>query len=762
MKRLFILIICSLFSINAQELDPKLLNNLSDEQKKEIQQILNVADIYNAEDAYSNKQVESLQDIKIEDSNILDTSKFGYDFFNKMPTSVLASGDLPLPNDYVISLGDKFTVILSGSKDIRFDLDVLLNGTILFPELGSVYVAGKTFEELKNDLSSLVSEFYIGVNVDIAAKTLNAKKISIIGAVKTPGVYLVNPFTTISNALAYAGGIEEYGSLREVILIKANGEKTSFDLYDLLIFGDRSKDNVIGAGDTIIINGTDNYVEIKGSVIRPAIYEYNKKDTYEDLINFALGLNFNAESTNITATSFENGKTSTFKIQSLENIGDKNLLEIYIGATATFEDIDIFVTGSGVTSGYFPTSGQDFSEFIEKLKFSDDVYPFYAIYEQKINSGLTRSKKSFSLADPQTYKDFKATKNSRIFFYDREYISNLNEMASDNLNEMASGNLKEIELENPALKSDYIQILLPESNMNIPITGSVSPRQIHNFFGITDDISIDNVAIITTEKSISNAYNEYIDSENLVAISLPAVRENLIEVDIQGEVVNPGKYLVSSSTNLNDLYTLAGGFRETAFGEGIQIYREDIKAKQEIAIKEAKSILTDSMIQKSSSLSERGMVDIEAILRLADLVEPNGRIAGDFSLDSDILDNFILKDKDIISVPQVSVEVTVEGEVLNSTSFIFNNDYSYKDYIEASGGFTPYADKRSVFIIRANGQSISSGNNVFSGQIEIKPGDTIVVPRDLDQIEALPLISIATKIISDIAFSAASLNAISN
>ena len=150
------------------------------------------------------------------------------------------------------------------------------------------------------------------------------------------------------------------------------------------------------------------------------------------------------------------------------------------------------------------------------------------------------------------------------------------------------------------------------------------------------------------------------------------------------------------------------------------------------------------------------------MLKLADLIEPNGRIAGNFNENSGIIENFILKDGDSIVIPPKSVEVTVEGEVLNSSSFIFSSDMTYKDYIESSGGFTPYADKRAVFIIRADGQSISSGNNIFSGQITIEPGDTIVVPRDLDQIEALPLISMATKIISDIAFSAASLNAISD
>ena len=97
---------------------------------------------------------------------------------------------------------------------------------------------------------------------------------------------------------------------------------------------------------------------------------------------------------------------------------------------------------------------------------------------------------------------------------------------------------------------------------------------------------------------------------------------------------------------------------------------------------------------------------------------------------------------------------------MNSSSFVYEEDMKYQDYIDAAGGFSDYADKRGVFIIKANGLSTTMGSNIFSGQETIEPGDTIVVPRNLDQLEALPMISMATKIIADIAFSAASLNAI--
>ena len=149
--------------------------------------------------------------------------KFGYDFFSAMPTSLSAVGDLPLPNDYKISLKDQLKVILSGSRDQIFNLNVNLDGTILFPELGSVYVAGLTFEEVKDKLSNMINQSYIGVNIDLSLQNLSAKKVTIVGAVNTPGTYLINPFSTITGALAYSGGISEIGSLRDIKLIRNNG-----------------------------------------------------------------------------------------------------------------------------------------------------------------------------------------------------------------------------------------------------------------------------------------------------------------------------------------------------------------------------------------------------------------------------------------------------------------------------------------------------------------------------------------------------------
>ena len=80
-------------------------------------------------------------------------------------------------------------------------MKVQLDGTVFFPELGSISVAGESFLDIKNKFRNLIEQSYIGVSIDLSLKDLSAKKITIVGAVNNPGTYLVNPFTTISNCI---------------------------------------------------------------------------------------------------------------------------------------------------------------------------------------------------------------------------------------------------------------------------------------------------------------------------------------------------------------------------------------------------------------------------------------------------------------------------------------------------------------------------------------------------------------------------------
>ncbi len=381
-KKNFLLISISLFSVFSitQSIDPSLLTQLSPEQIRAAQEVLVTQDTMQLENEALPEIEESLV---TKEEEIIDGSspkRFGYDFFSSMPTSLSAVGDLPLPNDYKISLKDQFKVILSGSRDQIFNLNVNLDGTILFPELGSVYVAGLTFEEVKERLSNMINQSYIGVSIDISLQNLSAKKVTIVGAVNTPGTYLVNPFSTITGALGYSGGISEIGSLRDIKLIRNNGSTFSFDLYDLLIRGDRSNDLTIEAGDTILINAASQFVQIRGAVNRPSVYEILEGEKINDIINFALGFTQTANKSNISISYLDFDKASVISntnadlSQSLENA-----LVVDVFNYTNEDNLSISVRGAVEEPGFYDLDiYKDLNDLIDDLNFID-TYPWLAV-----------------------------------------------------------------------------------------------------------------------------------------------------------------------------------------------------------------------------------------------------------------------------------------------------------------------------------------------------------------------------------------------
>lgn len=752
-----LLIILSHF-IEAQETD--LLRDLSPDRLEELKEI-NLIDAAEKSLETENNLTETLEDY--DDTQQLNSEKFGYDYFSKMPTSISSAADLPVPGEYKISLNDQLKVIFTGSKNEIFNLTVQLDGSIFIPKIGSISVVGDALSNVRSRVVNLVDANYVGVTVDVSIKELSAKKISIIGAVKSPGTYLVNPFTTISNALAYSGGVEDFGSLRNIVLVKPNGDEYVFDLYDLLIYGKRSNDLTVGSGDTIVVRGTDNFLEVKGSILRSKIYEYKKDDTFQDLIDFALGLLSEADQNNIYTTEVLSGAKVTKKINLSDSIGSSILKELYVGNNVFVTKNNLFVDGFGVTRGYVSSDLVSFDQIVSSLKFSSDIFPFYAIYDYQTLDGLGRKRTSFSLADPKTFEDFELNDNAKIYFFDRDFIMQMSKYyLNDSPEEEAELEIDAKYLLDIPIPSEFIQFKSANVNFLIPLKGKITPKILHEYFGTNEEIAEENVAVITKNESFSNSYTQIYDSKEVVAITLPKLQTDLIKVTILGQILNPGVYSLSSSTTLNELYVLAGGFLENSFEQGIIFARESVRENQEQAIIEARTLLVDSLLQKSTT-NESAVGDINEIIKLAENLQPNGRITGNFSLNSDFSNEFILNDGDEIFIPSERNEITVEGEVLNSTSFLYDDSMSVSDYIDAAGGFSNYADKSAVFVIKANGVSIKVSRNIFSGNpVKLERGDTIVIPRDLEQISGLPLVQVATDIISNIAFSAASLNALKN
>ena len=749
----YLLLALSLFPFYSfgQAIDPSILSQLSPEQ------------IEMAKDAYASKNStdKSVEELPVideslvikkssGDSNKIAGKKYGYDFFSSMPTSLTAVGDLPLPNDYIISLRDQFTVILTGSKDALFNLNVKLDGTILFPELGSVSVVGLSFKEVKEKLSQLIKQAYIGVNIDVSLQNLSAKKITIVGAVNTPGTYLVNPFSTITGALAYSGGISEIGSLRDIKLIRNNKEVFSFDLYDLLIKGNRSNDLTIEAGDTLLINAASQFVEITGAVKRPGIYEVLEGETINSLVDFALGFNQTANKSNISVSFLDLNEASIVK-KNVDTLDQnlQNALSVNVFNYVNEPSANILVQGAIEEPGFYNAlKYRKLADLINDLKFID-VYPWLAVLEQFDENKLIKSTVLFNLNDPNTYTSVELLPNSRIYF------ANIDTRSFD-ISETSRKLITEYEL----------RLSHRQGAFRLPVYGKYSVSSFINLLGL-DMSDVDNIATyVSPLKNIvvnDNYKNMQYIAEKYNTVNFRSPDNDLIEVSIRGAVDFPGTYVLNDDATIEDLYQLVGNFKNQAYLKGIILTRKNIRAKQIKSIEKSKEDLNKvilTSVQKGENIG-----DINLIRALSESIEPEnlGRLAGDFTPKSQGSINTILFDGDTIIVPKNPNAVNVLGEVLNPIAFEYSKKLTITSAINQAGGYQQYADKRRVYVIKANGIVKKANRNIFVRNVGLEPGDTIVVPRKIiTNNPGLEALLPVTQILSDLAFSAAAIESLSN
>ena len=692
---------------------------------------------------------------------------YGYSFFKKFSDTNAPVLDIPLQADYLISFNDELELLLSGNINELYKLRVDLSGNILIPEIGSISVLNLSLSQANEKISKVVSDSYIGTSANLSVVKPSLKKISVIGSVSKPGTYLVNPFVSISEAIKYAEGLQENASLRNIKILKPDGTSNSFDLYKFLVFGDRSTDINLQNGDTVLINATSSFVEIDGEVLRPNKYEYLPTDTISDLISFAQGLTNTANDENIFINALNGSEIKSYSINKDKLIGELRLEGLNVGSTVSVLRKNVFVVGESVTSGYFDyQEGELLSDFLNRLSFSDDIYPFFFIVSQDSGAGLQTKNYNLSLADPISYENIKLAQNVNIQFFSKSEIIKFNGLNDEIAPDITEAEYRDLEeLKNTLPEDKTFVISIGEKSLSIPLAGRITAQTLYDYLGFNIEIEPSNTSVATREKIELNAFSKPFLADDIVSITLPPRQKQTIRVSIAGSIISPGIYTVPLKTTIDELYKIAGGFMDGASSKGVVLSREAIKELERKALEGARRVIMDTVISQQSNalaLGNSSNVDLASFANLMSETVVTGRVTGDFSPGSISSQQTVLQDGDEIFIPAVISTVTVTGEVLNPITTGFEIDSTVDDYIEAAGGLTSFADSDAIYIIRSNGTSVRYSKGFMVKNQYPEPGDTIVIPRDYDQVQGLPLVSVATKIISDIAFAAASLNSISN
>lgn len=393
--------------VGAQELNNEFLNSLPDDIKKDLQdrnssQELSAQDNYRAS-IYSSKlsQQEELLSLKdrleqdlielerrlnSEDSLISTTSKdlvlFGSDFFNTFQTSFMPINEPNPDSGYTLDIGDVLQIQLVGQKNYIEDFLVNSDGSISLPDIGKITIAGLSLNNASQLIKSKINAAFIGTEAFINLSQIRDVNILVTGNAQNPGIYTLTGNSNILHAISAAGGINEFGSLREINLIRDNNVIESLDVYDLLIEGKYNIKKRLRSGDVVFVQSRKNIVTIDGAVNRPAKYEALDKQNLYSIINYANGISRNADRENISLKRMLDGTLNTIPVRNdiqFKTIEAEDGDLIYI---REFPYRQAKISGAVLKPGsYTMAPGETLNDLIQKAGgYTQNAYQFGAVY----------------------------------------------------------------------------------------------------------------------------------------------------------------------------------------------------------------------------------------------------------------------------------------------------------------------------------------------------------------------------------------------
>ena len=217
--------------------------------------------------------------------------RFGMSFFRRPPSTYAPVDNIPVTQDYRIGVGDEITLTLWGiPEEGNFRVSVNRDGMATIPHIGAVRLSGYTLAEAERVIAARLNQYYTGYQMNLSMGRLSSIMVYVTGNAARPGAYTVSSFATLVNALLASGGPNANGSLRKIEL-KRNGKTiTVFDMYAMLLQGDKSQDTRLEAGDVIYIPPVGPLVGLAGEVQTPGVYELNGATRVKDLLYIAGGL----------------------------------------------------------------------------------------------------------------------------------------------------------------------------------------------------------------------------------------------------------------------------------------------------------------------------------------------------------------------------------------------------------------------------------------------------------------------------------------
>lgn len=713
---------------------------------------------------------------------------YGYDLFERRRTAFTPSDDVPVPVNYVIGPGDSVNVQLFGNQNSEFFLTVSRDGVINFPEIGPINVGGLTFDALRETITERVAERMIGVRASVTLGELRSIRVFVVGDVERPGSYLVSGFSTITNALYASDGVKPIGSLRNISLLRDGTTIATLDLYDLLLRGDTSGDVRLQPGDAIFVPPIGPTVAVDGEVRRPAIYEITSEASISELITLAGGFNANANRSAIKLERVVPNRGMT--VQDVDLTADSpSPVTVRNGDTirvlANLEQLEdaVRLTGNVYNQGlyeWFP--GMRLSDVLPSPEWVRPMSDLnYVLIRREIAPNVSSRVLSADLAG--IWARAPGTEDVPLEPRDTVYVFNL----ESGRQQIIGPILEELEVQAP-------------SNEPLPVVRVAGQVRAGGEYPLERGMRIGDLVragggLMASAYTLAAELTRYavIDGEyretELLTVDLAAALRgdeaadllvmpydylNIKElprwrgeasITLRGEVVFPGTYPIRRGEALSSVLARAGGLTDEAFPEGSVFTRVELRDREREQLETlARRVETDlaSLSLSDPDNSNAITTGQSLITQLRDAV-PTGRLV--IQLDQIVAGragaDILLRNGDELLVPQTTQEVTVLGEVQYPTSHVYERGLDRDEYIAKSGGVTRRADERLIYVVRANGEVVAGGRARWfrrGSGMDVRPGDTVVVPLDVDRVRPLARWSSVTQVVYNLAIAAAAVN----
>ena len=719
---------------------------------------------------------------------------FGESLFDLVPSTFAPADRIPVTADYALAPGDQLIIRGWGQIDLNLSPVIDRAGAIYVPQVGEVRVAGLKFSQIQDYLKTAIGRVYHNFELSVSMGQLRSIQVFVVGFARRPGAYTISSLSTLVNALFASGGPGRQGTMRAIRLMRGSKVVTEFDLYELLVFGDMSRDAALLQGDVIYIPPVGPQIAMTGSVNKPAIYEIKDGDDLERALKLAGGLTpladrrrtfverINGSTRRALQFSFD---TADLQAKQLHNGDIVNILAL----VPKFEGT-VTLRGNVADPVRVPwRPGMRIRDLIpnrEALLTRD----YWRNRNRLVPAGQQResgSANEFYPSDRQSRIDrrderFEETTLPRVEGQARDDAARTAvaegipdaPRGTGNSMRAAPGPLATAVAEDDSTRRSP-RVAVPEVNWNYAVVERLDPGNLRTHLV---PFNLGKVLVDGDEsENLALEPGDVVTIYSTKDVQVPQALQTRY-VRLEGEFVAAGIYTVRPNETLRQLAKRAGGFTPQAYLFGSVFQRESTRRIQQQRLDDFINSLERETASTAANIRGSVISPEDATAAAAQLsgqtqlinklrqLRPTGRIVLSLDLNAagaDGLPDFELEDGDTFTVPSRPSFVSVVGSVYNSTSFQCDETKRLGDFLRAAGGATRTGDPHHTFLLRADGSVVSRSwaSGILAQSFEslrLNPGDTIVVPEQINRVSVLKSLRDWSQVFSQFALGAAAIN----